>query len=401
MITNAYRRYAAALLVTLTVVVSGLSVPTRATFRGAKGHVTFTNDLPFATVDVDTGTVTDLIVSGDLGGDHAAWSADHRRLAFDDRASIWIVEANGTLKALEDGSCHSHPRWSPDNVHLACVGLPDLYIINPDLPVTDPNFERHIAGPSLGSPGVVVTSRPTWSDDGKFIAFAATYEGGGYLTSGIAVVDKDGGGLHFLTSPNNADWSDDSPDWSPDGRAIVFARFDTQSQTREARIRRINVDGSGHTSLTPMTDVLFLDPVWSPDGTEIAFTSTTDAGPDSFPSSDIWTMSAVSGSGTTGAGLTRLTYTTTAFAPSWHPDATPIPPNTPVGNPTLSYSGSPEVFISFNGVTLAGTTVVVRSAVGPPAPSGFSFGTPPKYVDVSTTATFGHLAPPRSACVAL
>ena len=55
-------------------------------------------------------------------------------------------------------------------------------------------------------------------------------------------------------------------------------------------------DGSGVTQLTPPAIWNDDDPVWSPDGTRIAFRSTRDG-----PYYDIWLMNA------DGSGVTRLT----------------------------------------------------------------------------------------------
>ena len=56
---------------------------------------------------------------------------------------------------------------------------------------------------------------PSWSPDGKRIAFVSGRQG----TSEIYVMDADGGNLLNLT---NHDRSDEDPSWSPDGKHIVF-----------------------------------------------------------------------------------------------------------------------------------------------------------------------------------
>jgi len=68
-------------------------------------------------------------------------------------------------------------------------------------------------------------------------------------------------------------------------------------------------DGSGVTQLTPPAIWNDDDPVWSPDGTRIAFRSTRDG-----PYYDIWLMNA------DGSGVTRLTDTrpfNTSSSPAW------------------------------------------------------------------------------------
>ena len=65
---------------------------------------------------------------------------------------------------------------------------------------------------------------------------------------------------------------------------------------------------------------------------------------------------------------------------------------TPLGNPVVtppdSSTGARNVEISFTGVTTAGLTTFQSGTVGAPPPSGLSFGTPPTYYEISSTATF-------------
>jgi len=67
--------------------------------------------------------------------------------------------------------------------------------------------------------------------------------------------------------------------------------------------------------------------------------------------------------------------------------------NTPLGSPapvpaTNLNGGATPVTVTFTNVTKAGFTSLRITSSGPPAPSGFGFGTPPAYYNISTTTIF-------------
>ncbi len=95
---------------------------------------------------------------------------------------------------------------------------------------------------------------PTWSPDGKKIAF----DSGFY----IWVVDADGSNLTQLTPHHGA-----YPAWSPDGSKIAYSHHEG---TKGSDIWVMNSDGSSQRSLTDSSENDEF-PGWSPDGKRIAY----------------------------------------------------------------------------------------------------------------------------------
>jgi hypothetical protein len=143
-----------------------------------------------------------------------------------------------------------------------------------------------------------------------FVASAqATFPGGNgrivYVAAGnLVTMNPDGTGQVPLTSSGDAD----HPVWSPDGTKIAFDR----TIAGNTDIWVINEDGSGPVQLTtnPAADNA---PAWSPDGARIAFASTRDG------NAEIYSMNA------DGADQVRLTNNSVADNfPDWAPDGSVI-----------------------------------------------------------------------------
>src|SRR6266852_3753140 len=113
----------------------------------------------------------------------------------------------------------------------------------------------------------VFGSDPMLSPDGAKIVYCSQRE---TIYSEIYVVNTDGTGAKKLTNINTGDAC--GPAWSLDGKRIAFYAFAQTSPSRNPEIWVMDADGSNLKRLTDHG----MDPTWSPDGRQIAFSSRRD-----------------------------------------------------------------------------------------------------------------------------
>ena len=172
----------------------------------------------------------------------------------------------------------------------------------------------------VGSPTPFTASEAVghaaWSPDGRRVAFDRFDKG----SMGLWVADADGGSLQRITSPiftdDGRDLTQWNPAWSPDGLQLVFEERTDYYGYISAAIAVIDAEpGAVSSVIVPGDDFLVRheDPVWSPDGTRIAFVSNFET------PSDIWTVSPQ------GGGIRQVTSTEpTKSKVDWSPDGTTL-----------------------------------------------------------------------------
>jgi Tol biopolymer transport system component len=197
----------------------------------------------------------------------AAWSGDGERMIYAWGLGLWSVPADksGAAPALivETGRGANWPAISRDGRRMAYArkvgGNLDIW----ELPVS---ASEEAAGTATK---LVSSSRdqfaPQFSPDGSKVAFSS----GRAEVSEIWVCNRDGSGCTQLTWTDSANTGD--PSWSPDGRSLAY--YSTLGG--RARIYTIPAQGGEAHPVTP-EGMDALHPCWSHDGKWIYFTSRQD-----------------------------------------------------------------------------------------------------------------------------
>lgn len=202
------------------------------------------------------------------GADFPSWSPDGRTIAFSRNGAIYSIPINGTDETLliDEASMLaatgwpisvdlSRPAWSTDGRRLAFNASGLLMTIAADGSGVEWIELEYGMGP--------VYSRPSWAPDGS--RFVVSTSGGMDPTPWITSALPDGRNVEIHAYGLG-------PDWSPDGRMLVYHRSPSQLQDLPTRIYVGDLTTGTYwlvpiipPALNPVDpDYSDYDPVWSP-----------------------------------------------------------------------------------------------------------------------------------------
>jgi TolB protein len=183
------------------------------------------------------------------------WSPGGKEIAFvsgrDGHGHVYVMNADGTgtRRTTDTTMDDSHPTWSPDGKWLAFSREGALF----RQPVVGGPATRLLKN-ALGNAG-----DPAYSPDGKYVAY--DYRRPGFSIREVYVMNADGTDARRVT---NLRWVSGYPAWSPDSKQLAFMS-NAGGTHDQNEIYTIPLAGGKATQQTfSTTDAI--QPAWTPDG---------------------------------------------------------------------------------------------------------------------------------------
>lgn len=297
----------------------------QAAFPGENGDIAFTNSNACAPATIsrihpDGTGLTNLTCNPVLPAfaQYPTFSADGKKIAFqldpdDDTPfsrDLWVMDEDGSNRinvTNTDKLDEWQPQWFPSSAGKKIAYEGWRYSVTPENTL---EFHGGVRVGTLGEDGKVAKTmllasygkNPAVSPDGDTIAFSRARGGQDAEIYLIRPNKPEGPKNQPIQLTDNASYHDDSPDFSPDGKRIVY----TSARGEGVRdIVTMKVNGSDKKNVTKNKAIVGdAYPAYSPDGRYIAFSR----------GNDLWRMK------TDGSEKTRiLAADVHAYQPDWQP----------------------------------------------------------------------------------
>jgi Tol biopolymer transport system component len=309
------RNPAVLILIAASTLVSH-AAPAEATWSGANGAIAFlsgpregsprTDDVWVMAADGSRRrNLTD--TASPMDEDRPSWSPSGRKVVFvsnrDGDWDVYVMRRDGsrTRKLTHNKRDDRDPSWSPNGKKIVYTsdrrGVRDVFIMR-----ADGSNARAIV--QLASDA----QAPVWSPSAQVIVFSmATGEGEG---RDLYTIRPDGEGLKVLAQTSDEEYT---ASWSADGKWLVYSAVVPApcGMCDPLNVLELFVMTAKGTDIQRLTDDAADDqyPVWSPDGTMIAFSSNRE----DPTASDVFVMNS------DGTGLVNLTASPDVYDyfPDW------------------------------------------------------------------------------------